>query len=296
MAVLVRAHSQATAITQALHRAGVPLQAVVPADGLELRDEEPDDRTGTEVVTVCTFHRAKGLQWTSVWVCGLEAGFVPIAYASTPAALAEERRLLYVALSRAERELHCSWARHRRATNGAMLWREPSPWLAALAGRCALPGGAHQDGAQHLDAQHLDAQHLDAQHLGDRPYPTGETGRGRRGLRSGSRPGPDEATLDFIVSARRRLARSDALTGRERGPQPDPSTAAVAQRLTDWRRRTARSSGVPAHVLMHDSTVAAIALRKPASEEELCRVPGLGAVKVARFGPAILELVHENQG
>lgn len=51
-------------------------------------------------------------------------------------------------------------------------------------------------------------------------------------------------------------------------------------------------SGVPADVLLHDSTVNAIALRKPANEQELLGVPGLGPVKVARFGPAILDVVQ----
>ena len=67
-----------------------------------------------DAVTICTFHRAKGLEWPAVWVTGLEQGLVPIGHATTPAAEAEERRLLYVALTRAERELHCSWAEHRR--------------------------------------------------------------------------------------------------------------------------------------------------------------------------------------
>jgi superfamily I DNA/RNA helicase len=277
MAVLVRANSQATNITQALRRAGVPLRAMVPADNHELRDEEPDDFIGMDAVTVCTFHRAKGLQWTSVWVCGLEAGFVPIAYASTAAALAEERRLLYVALSRAERELHCSWARQRRASNGAMLWREPSPWLRALAARCALPGGPHDESPPGLDAP---------------PYLTKDGADGTRGTRSSPHGVPDDTMLEFLASARRRLARADDRRQPEGNDQADPSTLELAQRLTDWRRKLARASGVPAHVLMHDSTVTAIALRKPASEEELRSVPGLGAVKVARFGPAILEVVQ----
>jgi DNA helicase-2/ATP-dependent DNA helicase PcrA len=82
-------------------------------------------------VDVATFHRAKGLEWRSVAVVGLEAGMVPIAYATAPAARAEERRLLYVALTRAEEELWCSWAQQRSA--GTRRWRcEPSPLLAPL--------------------------------------------------------------------------------------------------------------------------------------------------------------------
>jgi superfamily II DNA helicase RecQ len=70
----------------------------------------------------------------------------------------------------------------------------------------------------------------------------------------------------------------------------------LVERLTDLRRRLARASGVPAHVLLHDSTVNAIAQRKPANAEELLGVPGLGPVKVARFGPAILEVVQGGAG
>ena len=74
--------------------------------------------------------------WADPWnhrlaVIGLEDGMVPIAYATTPEALAEERRLLYVALTRAEDELWCSWARVRRA--GDRTWRcDPSPLLDAV--------------------------------------------------------------------------------------------------------------------------------------------------------------------
>jgi DNA helicase-2/ATP-dependent DNA helicase PcrA len=83
-------------------------------------------------VELSTFHRAKGLEWPAVAVVGLEDGMVPIIYATTRQAIAEERRLLYVALTRAEDELWCSWARTRRA--GDRTWRcDPSPLLAAVA-------------------------------------------------------------------------------------------------------------------------------------------------------------------
>jgi DNA helicase-2/ATP-dependent DNA helicase PcrA len=90
------------------------------------------DLDAADGVELSTFHRAKGLEWPAVAVVGLENGMVPIAYATTPGALAEERRLLYVALTRAEDELWCSWARTRRA--GARTWRcDPSPLLAGVA-------------------------------------------------------------------------------------------------------------------------------------------------------------------
>ncbi|HLI15655.1 MAG TPA: ATP-dependent helicase [Acidimicrobiales bacterium] len=87
--------------------------------------------SSTNAVDVTTFHRAKGLEWPIVFVTGLEAGLVPIARATTATAVAEERRLLYVALSRAEDELRCTWAR-TRSVGSRVLEREPSPWLREL--------------------------------------------------------------------------------------------------------------------------------------------------------------------
>jgi superfamily I DNA/RNA helicase len=255
MAVLARTNAQLSVVSGALARAGVPSRAMTPLEDEELADGAPPVPLGTEAVTVCSFHRAKGLQWPAVWVCGLEAGLVPIAYAVSPPALAEERRLLYVALTRAERELYCSWARQRRAGNGAALRRAPSPWLAGLAPYCS--------GTQAVDEGRGEAQ----------PHP------------------PGRAVLDFLSSARHRLSASGGRGLLEEASTADPASAAVAERLRDWRRRLARASGVPPHVLLHDATVLAIAARRPATAEELLAVPGLGPVKVARYGPAILEVV-----
>ncbi len=97
------------------------------ADGLDARG-----RDGVELVT---FHRAKGLEWEVVCVTGLEHGFVPIAHARDDDALAEERRLLYVALTRATDRLHCSWAAER-TFGGRRVRRDPSPWLPALERAC----------------------------------------------------------------------------------------------------------------------------------------------------------------
>jgi DNA helicase-2/ATP-dependent DNA helicase PcrA len=93
-------------------------------------------------VELSTFHRAKGLEWPAVALVGLEDGLVPISYATSPAARAEERRLLYVAVTRAEEYLWCSWARQRQAAGRSWSCR-PSPLLAAL--EAAGAGGGLTD-------------------------------------------------------------------------------------------------------------------------------------------------------
>src|SRR5665213_3100608 len=84
-----------------------------------------------DAVDVITFHRAKGLEWPVVYVTGLEDGYVPISRAISRDALDEERRLLYVALSRAEDELFCSWAKSR-TFGSRTISREPSPYIDAI--------------------------------------------------------------------------------------------------------------------------------------------------------------------
>ena len=83
-------------------------------------------------VELTTFHAAKGLEWPVVHIVGMEDGFVPIAHARTAAARAEERRLLHVAVTRAEQELHILWC-DRRDMGGESVDRKPSPWLGAIA-------------------------------------------------------------------------------------------------------------------------------------------------------------------
>jgi DNA helicase-2/ATP-dependent DNA helicase PcrA len=89
-------------------------------------------------VELATFHRAKGLEWTSVCVIGLEDGLVPISHAATSEAWNEERRLLYVALTRSSSELCCTWAQSRRsASSGRRSDREPSIWIGPITRACA---------------------------------------------------------------------------------------------------------------------------------------------------------------
>jgi DNA helicase-2/ATP-dependent DNA helicase PcrA len=67
-------------------------------------------------VTLSTIHAVKGLEWPAVFVAGLIEGYLPISDAQTAAEIAEEQRLLYVAVTRAGRELQLSWSRKDSVT------------------------------------------------------------------------------------------------------------------------------------------------------------------------------------
>ena len=80
-------------------------------------------------VTLSTIHAAKGLEWDFVYLIGLTEGYLPISYATTEPEIREERRLLYVGITRARQELMLAWARRDA---GSARDREPSRFLAQL--------------------------------------------------------------------------------------------------------------------------------------------------------------------
>jgi DNA helicase-2/ATP-dependent DNA helicase PcrA len=198
---------------------------------------------GGDVVELATFHAAKGLEWPLVFVVGLERGLVPIARADTPQSRAEERRLLYVAVTRAKHELHCSWA-ERRTFGTRSLTRTPSAYLPAI--EAAVRAG--DDGAPGDWRRFLDD--------------------GRAKLRAARAKRPS-GVLPVLEGA-------------------DPT---VFEALKSWRATAARASGVPAYVIFHDTTLAALAQAKPNDRDGLLAVPGLGPVKAERYGEAVLAVL-----
>ncbi|CAN5779493.1 ATP-dependent DNA helicase UvrD2 [soil metagenome] len=213
------------------------------------RSEAPG--ASSDAVELATFHAAKGLEWPVVFLAGLEKGLVPISFAATDDARDEERRLLYVAVTRAERELHCSWARERRF-GARSSRRHPSPWLEDIqAARATLASGQTTAGTREWQSR------LAQERARLRGTRGGQSGSGRR-------------------------------SGIKVGANADPELLAA---LKSWRSQAAKVGGVPAFVVFHDTTLAAIAEARPASRDALLALPGLGPVKAERYGEALLAVV-----
>jgi superfamily II DNA helicase RecQ len=97
-------------------------------------------------------------------------------------------------------------------------------------------------------------------------------------------------------SARRPLLpASDAATGRASRPtasRPDPADRSpLSNALRAWRTARARIDAVAPFIVFHDTTIEAIAERRPRSIAELRRVPGIGPVKIDRYGEEVIGVV-----
>ncbi len=96
-------------------------------------------------VTLASLHSAKGLEWDAVFLVGVCEGLMPISLAEGAAAIEEERRLLYVGITRARRHLSLSYGRSR--TTGGRGSRKPSRFLDGIWPAAPAPertGGRHR--------------------------------------------------------------------------------------------------------------------------------------------------------
>ncbi|MFC9559876.1 ATP-dependent helicase [Agromyces sp. NPDC056965] len=119
------------------------------ADELRARAEAQHEPT-VAAVTLATMHSAKGLEWDQVHIVGLTEGMLPIAYAKSFDAIDEERRLLYVGITRARRRLELSWPRQGGGYRGE---REPSRFLQELGTRTRGATGAGSAARSRPDAR-----------------------------------------------------------------------------------------------------------------------------------------------
>jgi len=103
-------------------------------------------------VTIATLHTAKGLEWDVVFLCGVVEGTLPITYAlDSPSAVEEERRLMYVGMTRARERLHVSWALARNP--GGRASRRASRFLDGLRPETATDRAREQRGTRSRRAQ-----------------------------------------------------------------------------------------------------------------------------------------------
>ncbi len=86
-------------------------------------------------------------------------------------------------------------------------------------------------------------------------------------------------------------APSDAQVGSNAGAMPEVSERLLT-RLKAWRTEQAREQSVPAYVIFHNSTLSAIAAAQPRDLIALSTIPGIGAKKLDRYGPALLEVLR----
>ncbi|ATG55269.1 ATP-dependent DNA helicase [Brachybacterium ginsengisoli] len=207
-------------------------------------------------VTLASVHAAKGLEWPVVYVIGASDGLLPISMAKTPAEVEEERRLFYVALTRARDLLTVSWSVAR--TPGARGSRKASRFLDGVL--------AHPDA------------------------PRTAPGAGPR------RTGRRSATVysECRVCGQGLVAPKEQRLGRHEGC-PSAAGEGLLTALRTWRREQASRRGTPPYAVLTDAALEAVAERAPRTEQELLEVPGIGPGKVASYGAELLELLGADQ-
>jgi superfamily I DNA/RNA helicase len=107
------------------------LQTFLEQITLDTEREEEDDETPGDAVTLITMHSCKGLEFPNVYIVGMEDGLLPHSRSKAEGTLDEERRLFYVAVTRAMRTLtisHCGG----RKKYGTLMPCHPSPFLKEL--------------------------------------------------------------------------------------------------------------------------------------------------------------------
>jgi ATP-dependent DNA helicase RecQ len=96
------------------------------------------------------------------------------------------------------------------------------------------------------------------------------------------------------IPGRERPSRAKSRRG-DLAPQPASRATAVDANLLGvlraWRSELARKRGVPAYVVLHDSTIEGIAASRPSTPEQLREIPGIGDKKLERYGRELIALV-----
>jgi len=201
-------------------------------------------------VTLGTVHAAKGLEWEAVALYGVHEGSLPFVLATTDEEIAEERRLLYVGITRARHRLRISWSQTRA---GGGPGRRPSRFLEPV-----LPASL--------------------------------------ALVSPSRSGRRAPVLAHCRACGLPLTGgTDRKLGRHAGC-PSTYDEHALTRLKEWRRQEAAEQHLPAFCIFTDATLVALAEVQPVDSDQLARIPGLGRVKIDRYGEQLLAILSARAG
>jgi DNA helicase-2/ATP-dependent DNA helicase PcrA len=234
---------------------------------------ELDERAGAQHaptvqgVTLASLHSAKGLEWDAVFLVGVAEGMMPITYARTDEQIEEERRLLYVGVTRARERLHVSWALSRAP--GGRPNRRPSRFLDGLRPGSGTAAGRTAAGAG------------------------GGIERGSAGTPTTSTPAVPRRAQRSPARCRvcgRTLTDGGELKLLRCEDCPSDMDEGLYERLRSWRAVQARRSGQPAFCVFTDKTLMAIAETVPEEPGELARIPGVGVRKLNRYGADVLAL------
>ncbi|MGA5872020.1 ATP-dependent DNA helicase UvrD2 [Streptomyces cinereoruber] len=215
-------------------------------------------------VTLASLHAAKGLEWDAVFLVGLTEGMMPITYAKTDEQVEEERRLLYVGVTRARVHLALSWSLSR--SPGGRPSRRPTRFLKGL-----RPGSGALGTTVHGGGQ-------------------GSVERGSAPARRRQR-GPVRCRVCGAT-----LTEAGAMKLMRCEDCPSDMDEGLYERLRDWRAERAGELGQPAYCVFTDKTLMAIAERVPATGGELASIAGVGTRKLNRFGADVLAICAGEEG
>ncbi|MDT0462729.1 ATP-dependent DNA helicase UvrD2 [Streptomyces gibsoniae] len=240
---------------------------------------ELDERAGAQHaptvqgVTLASLHSAKGLEWDAVFLVGCAEGMMPITYARTDEQIEEERRLLYVGVTRARESLHVSWSLSR--TPGGRANRRPSRFLDGL-----RPGSSATTGRPSFGGS----------------GGTGGIERGFGTLPTSSAPRRTSRTPARCRVCGRTLSEAGEMKLMRCDDCPSDMDEGLYERLREWRTEQAQRSGQPAFCVFTDRTLIAIAEAAPDDEGELARIPGVGVRKLNRYGADVLAICAGGHG
>lgn len=253
------------ALVNLAHDLAAARLGVTLADFVAELDERANAQHAPTVqgVTLASLHAAKGLEWDVVFLVGVAEGMLPITYARTDEQIEEERRLLYVGVTRARERLHLSWALSR--SPGGRPNRRPSRFLDGL-----------------------------------RPGTTPTVGRTGAGAGAGVERGtPASAALAPRRTQRtparcrvcgRTLTDAGEMKLMRCADCPSDMDEGLYERLREWRAVQAERSGQPDFCVFTDRTLMAIAETCPESPAELARIPGVLNRKLRSYGADVLAI------